>query len=93
MVNVNVDPTPSWLLTQDPPTVELDELPAQREPEPSALHLLVRRPDLPELLEHRLLILRRDPDACIADGDFSQAVLWRRSHLDTPALGSELDHI
>jgi len=42
--------------------VELDELAAQGESQPSAFRLLLRRPDLPEFLEHRLLVLGRDPD-------------------------------
>src|SRR5262249_17892127 len=43
-------------------TVQLHELPTQGEPQPSALHLLRRRPDLPELLKHRLLVLLGDAD-------------------------------
>src|SRR5215468_10566622 len=54
-------------LHPDPPTVKLHKLPAQSQPQPRALHLLRRRPDLPELLEHRLLILRGDPDTGVAD--------------------------
>src|SRR4029453_4016133 len=71
-------------LHPDPPTVQFDELPAQGQSQSRALDLLVRRPHLTELLEHRLLILRGDADASIADGDFNQAVLWRRSHPAPP---------
>ena len=46
--------------------MQLDELPGQGESEPGPLDLLVRRPHLPELLEDRLLILRRDDLRCPA---------------------------
>src|SRR5262245_66563595 len=46
--------------------MQLYELPGQIQPEPCALDLLVRRPDLPELLEDRLLILRRNADPGVA---------------------------
>src|SRR6266852_6561137 len=47
----------------DPSPVQLDELARERQPKPRALRLLVRRPHLAKLLEHRLLIPRRDADA------------------------------
>src|SRR5258707_12305764 len=40
----------------DPSPVQLDELARERQPKPRALRLLVRRPHLAKLLEHRLLI-------------------------------------
>jgi hypothetical protein len=43
--------------------MQLDELPRQGQAQASTFHLLVRSPDLPELLEDRLLVLRRDADA------------------------------
>src|SRR5437870_2326797 len=53
-------------LHPDPPTMEFDELPAQSEPQPRPLRLLLRRPDLTELLEHGLLILWRNADTGVA---------------------------
>ncbi len=41
--------------------MQLDELAAEGQPEPSPLRLLLGTPDLPELLEHRLLVLWGDP--------------------------------
>jgi hypothetical protein len=59
MVNVNVEPCPTWLLTQiRPPWSSMNFLEGQ--PQPGALHFLICRSHLPELLEHRLLILGRD---------------------------------
>jgi hypothetical protein len=51
-------------LARDPdlPTVEFDELPTQGQSQSCPLGFLVRRPDLPELLKHRLLIRRGDGD-------------------------------
>src|SRR5215831_2633482 len=46
-------------LDPDPPPMELDKLPTKRQPQPSTLHLLLRRPHLTELLEDRVLILQR----------------------------------
>src|SRR6266511_273966 len=59
----------------DPAPVHLDEFLRQREPEPRALHLpsLVAT-HLAELLEDRLLVLRRDPDAGVADRDLDHPV-------------------
>src|SRR5262249_55420727 len=62
-------------LHPDPTAVQLNELPTQGEAQPGALDLLVRRPHLPELLEHRLLILRGDADPGVADGDLDEPVL------------------
>jgi hypothetical protein len=42
--------------------MQLNELPRQRQTEPGALDLLGRGPDLPKLLEDRLLVLRGDAD-------------------------------
>src|SRR5262245_56256567 len=84
---------PELALHPDPAPVQLDELPTEGQPQPGALHLLLRRPHLPELLEHRFLILRRDADAGVADRDLDQTVLWHRAHLDAPALRRELDRI
>src|SRR5215475_9586644 len=56
-------------LHPDPPAVQFDELARQRQPEPGALHLLGRRPHLPELLEHRLLVLGGDAYPSVGHGD------------------------
>src|SRR5262249_39796828 len=62
-------------LHPDPPPVQFDELPGERQPKSSPLDLLVRRPHLPELLEDRLLILRGDAHAGVGDGDLGHAVV------------------
>jgi hypothetical protein len=59
----------------DPSAVELHELLGQRQPEPRALLLAgVLPPDLAELLEDRRLVLGRDPDPRVANGDRDEAV-------------------
>src|SRR5262245_29374046 len=80
-------------LHPDPPAVQLDEPSRERQPESGATHLPVRRPDLAELLEDRVLILRRDPDASVADGYLHTAVGGRRPHVDPTALWRELDRV
>src|SRR5262249_1870339 len=84
---------PQLALHPNPASVQLDELATQGQPQPSAFHLLVCRPHLPELLEHRLLILWGDADAGVVDGDLDEPVLWRGRDLDPPTLGGELDRI
>src|SRR5713101_6032780 len=59
----------------DPPAVELDELPGERQPESSAFDLLVCRPHLSELLEDRLLILGRDADSGIRHRNLGDLVM------------------
>src|SRR6266478_7727291 len=73
--------------------MEFDELPAQGQSQPRAFRLLLRRPDLPELLEHRLLILRRDADPCVGDRYLNEPVFWHCPDFDPPTLGGELDRI
>src|SRR5262249_45068786 len=84
---------PQLALHPDPAPVQLDELPTQGQPQPSAFHLLVRRSHLAELLEHCLLILRGDADPGVADRDLDQPVLWHCAHFDVPTLRRELDRI
>jgi hypothetical protein len=80
-------------LHPDPAPVQLDELSTEGQSQPGTLHLLVRRPDLPELLEHRLLILRGDADAGVADRHLDGLILWRCGDLDPPTFGRELDRV
>src|SRR5262245_40414409 len=80
-------------LHPDPAPVQLDELPTECQPQPRALYLLVCRPHLPELLEYRLLILRRDADAGVADRDLDRPVLWHSGDLDPPTFRRELDRV
>jgi hypothetical protein len=47
--------------------VEFHKLQAEGQPKACSLGLLVCRPRLPELLEHRFLILRSDADAGLAN--------------------------
>src|SRR5215813_7488174 len=82
-------------MTLDPDlaAMKLDELPRQCETEPRALDFLVGRPDLPKLLEHRLLILRRDADSGVAYRDLNGPVHRFRPDLNAAALGRELDRV
>src|SRR4029450_1396278 len=80
-------------LHPDLAAVEFHKLPTQGQSHPCALHLLVRRPDLPELLEYRLLVLRRDPDPGVADRHFDRLVNRHRPYFDPAALRCELDRI
>src|SRR5262250_1302213 len=73
--------------------MQLNELPGQGQPEPGSLDLLVCRSHLPELLEDRLLILRRDAHAGVGYGDLGHAVVHRGAHVDPPALGCELESV
>src|SRR5262249_14672944 len=75
----------------DPPPMQLHELLRQRQAEPGALLLAgVVPPDLAKLLEDGRLILERDPDPCVADGDRDDAVGSRRGKADPAALRREL---
>src|SRR6266566_7085585 len=69
-------------LGPDPLAVEFHELPAQRQPQARALCVLVRRPHLAELLEHVLLVLRRDANPGVADRHFHRPISWYGCHLD-----------
>src|SRR4030095_12845202 len=80
-------------LDPDLAAVQLDELPAEGQAEPGALDLLLRRPHLPELLEHRLLILRCYADPSVADRHLHEAILRHCRDLDLPALRRELDGV
>src|SRR6185295_3229983 len=80
-------------LHPDPATMQFDELPTQGQSQPCALYLLVRRPHLPELLEHRLLVLRGDADPGVADRHLDHAVLSCGPDVNAPALRGELDGI
>src|SRR5262245_268695 len=80
-------------LHRNPATMQLDELARERQPEPSALHLLVCRTDLSELLEDRFLILRRDTDTRVGNRDLRYAFVDRRADIDPAALGRELQGV
>src|SRR5262245_49158898 len=73
--------------------MQLDELASEGQPEPGALDLLVRRPNLAKLLKDRLLILRRDAYPAIADGHFRHALVHRGADIDPAALGRELERV
>jgi len=55
-----------------------------------SFRLPLRGADLTELLEQRLLILRRDPDARVRHRDLCRPVRQARAHADPAALGREL---
>src|SRR5262245_17323890 len=80
-------------LDPDPPAMELDELPGEGYSEPCALHLLRCHPDLPELLEHRLLVFRGDAHPGVRHRDLRHAVHDAGADLDPAALGGELQGI
>jgi len=73
--------------------MQLYELPRQRQAKPGALHLLGRRSHLPELLEDRLLVLRRDADAGVADRDLDGPVHGPAPDVDPAAIRGELDGV
>src|SRR5262249_49896562 len=82
-----------FALHRDPATMQLDELARERQPEPSALYLLVCRPDLSELLEDRFLVLRRDTDTSVGDRDLRYAFVDRGADIDPAGLGRELQGV
>src|SRR5215813_3907941 len=57
---------PDLALDPDLAAVKFDEFARQRQTEAGAFDFLLRCSDLLKLLEHRLLILRRDVDAGVA---------------------------
>src|SRR5262245_2014320 len=84
---------PHLALYPDSATMQLDELAGKGQPEPGALHLLVRRPDLTELLEDRILIFRCDAHPAVADGDLRHAIVYHGTHVDPAALRRELERV
>jgi hypothetical protein len=92
-VKVNVEPMPTWLLTQIRPPCSSTNFRDSARPSPVPFHLPGCRADLPELLEDRLVILGRDPDAGVADRHLHASRAWHRSHVDSATLGRELDGI
>src|SRR5262245_33046952 len=73
--------------------MQLDELPAQGEPQPRPLHLLVCRPHLAELLKHCLLILWGDSDARVGNRDLGVSILGHCTDINAPTLWRELDRV
>src|SRR6185503_12756158 len=72
-------------------TVQLDEAPGEREPQPGAFGLArVVASDLPELLEHDRLVFRRDADPGIGDRNLDRRAVQLRRDVYLPALGGEL---
>src|SRR5262249_28975721 len=84
---------PQVALHPDPAAMQLDELAGESQPEPGTPDLLVWRPDLPELLEDRLLVLSRDADAGVGDGDLDRVLVHHRGDVDPAARGRELPSI
>src|SRR5262249_52396021 len=81
-------------LDPDPPAVELHELPSQRQPEPRALLLAsIVPPDLAELLEDRRLILGRNPDPRVTDGDRDAVLRCGGREADPTPLRGELHRV
>jgi len=92
-VNVNVDPCPTWLLTQIRSAVQLNEFLRQGESQTSVLHLLVCRPHPAELLEYLVVILGGDADTGIGYGHLDQFLVHCRLDVDPTALRGELDSV
>src|SRR5262245_52493956 len=84
---------PDPALDPDPAPMQLDELPAQSEPQASALCLLVRSAYLLELFEHRVLIFRCNTDPRIPHRNLNRSLTGPSGDLDATALGRELDGI
>src|SRR3990170_3602862 len=87
-------PLAELALERQRPAVELDQPPREGEAEPGALPLpCVIVAHLAELLEHRRLVLCRDPDAGIGDRHRHRPAVQRRAHGDLASLRSELDRV
>src|SRR4030095_3742871 len=69
--------------------VQLDEFPAEGEPEPGALLLRRARPHLPALREDGLVVLRRDAHPGVDDRHVDGSVLGGGPHFDPAAFRSE----
>src|SRR5262249_39429771 len=81
-------------LDPDPPPVQLHELLGQRQPEPRALLLAGVVPaDLAELLEDGRLVLGRDPDPRVADGDRDAVPGHVGREVDPASLQRELHRV
>src|SRR5262245_61864645 len=80
-------------LDPDSSAVQLDELPAQGQPQASALHLLVCRSHLTELLKHCLLILWGDSDARVGNRDLDVSILGHCADINAPTFWRELDRV
>src|SRR5207245_6806385 len=84
-------PAANFTLHADPAPVQFDELAAESQPEARSLSLLLRSPHLAELLEHGLLILRRNADAGIADRYLNRSIHRHRPQFDPSALRRGLE--
>src|SRR6266481_2984580 len=80
-------------LDPDLAAMEFDELPRKGQPEPGAFLLRGAGAHLPELLEHRLEVLRRDADPRIADRHLDGLVVPHRRDLYPAAFRRELDRV
>src|SRR6185312_117432 len=74
-------------LHPDLAAMEFDELPGERQTQPGAFRFPLRGAHLPELLEDRLLIRRRDADARIRDGHLHHLAVQPASDVDPPPSG------
>src|SRR5205807_1859226 len=74
----------------DRAAVQLDEAPAQRQPEAGALALPRLVPRLPKLLEDGRLLPGRDPDPRVSHRNFDLVVRSPRGHRDRAASGVNL---
>src|SRR5712691_5154598 len=81
-------------LEADAAAVRFDDLAADCEPEACAADLArVRRVDAKELVEHVALLLGRDTEPGIPDGDAGEAAVRLGRELYAPALGRVLDRV
>src|SRR5712691_11181204 len=75
-------PNPYATLDPDRATVEFHEFPAEGEPQSRAFHLSVCSTNLPEFLEHRPVMFRRDPGPGVDHRYLDCAFNHYRLHLD-----------
>jgi hypothetical protein len=77
-VKVNVDPSPTWLLTQISPPCSTMNFRESDRPRPVPSTFLSRGPDLAKFLEHRLMIFWRDADPGVGDRNLNALVAHPR---------------
>ena len=93
MVNLNVEPAPTWLSTHSRPPRSSMSFRASARPSPVPSTFFSALPTSPELLEDRLLILGGDADPGIAHRDLDGPVHGGGRDPDTPTCGRELDRV
>jgi hypothetical protein len=79
-----------FALEPDPSAMQFDVASSKRKPQAGALLLVgVVVTDLPELLEHCLVILRRDANPGVRHGDLDRVTVRSCAHIDATAIRGE----